>query len=558
LFEPGQNEARSASTMKPSVTLTPLTSVSSAKGDAADALVILIHSSATTPAKLAPGPLFQMLDGEVEGALSNYLTRVRFVGERAAVRVVPTLGQLKYAEIILVGVGPEPCAPMTLAEGVAIGVRAALASRPKVIHVVEGDANLNAETGTLGLDRHGLAGLGAKLGAYQFERYYGEKQKAHVTLEKVCVVAEKSAQKSLDLGVRIADGVCLARDLVNEPPNELYPETFAARAKAIAKTERLECKVLDEKGLRAAGMNLHLAVGQGSERKPRFVHLTYRPAQVKGTIAFVGKGITFDSGGLCIKPMQGMADMKSDMAGAAAVLGLMSVVRHLGLPIEIHGILGLAENMPDGAAYRPADVIVSLSGKGVEIINTDAEGRLVLADALTYAARLKPDFIVDSATLTGATLISLGPSYSAYFTGHDELSTAMTKASLAAGENFWRMPLVEELAQELKSDVTDLQHTGQRYGGAITAALFLREFVEGRPWIHTDVPGATFRDRASGLHPKGGTGHGVLTFLELAYSHSQKAIVETSRGGATPAAKKSRTAKTQSARPTSAARRGKR
>jgi leucyl aminopeptidase len=235
-----------------------------------------------------------------------------------------------------------------------------------------------------------------------------------------------------------------------------------------------------------------------------------------------------------------MADMKSDMAGAAAVLGLMSVVRRLGLPVEVHGILGLAENMPDGAAYRPADVIVSLSGKGVEIINTDAEGRLVLADALTYAARLKPDFIVDSATLTGATLISLGPSYSAFFTGHDELSSAMTQASGAAGENFWRMPLVEELAQELKSDVTDLQHTGQRYGGAISAALFLREFVEGRPWIHTDVPGATFRDRASGLHPKGGTGHGVLTFLELAHRHGQKAIVE---GHALPSsqAKKPRT-----------------
>jgi leucyl aminopeptidase len=180
--------------------------------------------------------------------------------------------------------------------------------------------------------------------------------------------------------------------------------------------------------------------------------------------------------------------------------------------------------MPDGNAYRPADVITSLAGKGVEIINTDAEGRLVLADALTYAARLSPDFIVDAATLTGATMVSLGTPYSAYFTPVEPIADAMSEAAKRAGESFWRMPLIEELLGQLKSDVTDLKHTGDRFGGAITAALFLREFTLGVPWMHWDVPGATYREEASGYHPKGGTGHGVLTFVELVRRHAREPI----------------------------------
>jgi len=532
--------------MKPQISLSAQLSTKLSSGTASekfDALVLLVHASSSSPPGLDGGPTFQALDQKLDGELSKHLARSRFAGERNGVRVVPTLGRLPYAEVIVVGIGPRPGTSVGLSESVAIGVRASLANRPERL-LVDLDDSEPAGQSLVGLDRIGQAALGATLGSYQFDRYYGEKQKANVTLKKIGIVADKSAQKSLDQGVLVGSGVCLARDLVNEPPNELYPESFAARARSVAKAEHLECKVLDEKGLALAGMNLHLAVGQGSVRKPRFVHLTYRPTASKGRLVFVGKGITFDSGGLCIKPMQGMADMKSDMAGAAAVLGMMSVVRKLGLPVEVHGLLGLAENMPDGNAYRPADVIVALNGKGVEIINTDAEGRLVLADALTYGARLDPDFMVDAATLTGATLISLGPSYSAFFTGHEELSTAMTESAKVAGESFWRMPLVEELAQELKSDITDLQHTGQRYGGAISAALFLREFVEGKPWIHADVPGATYRDRASGLHPKGGTGHGVLTFLELIHRHSQATIIRPQKQAA-----KASSAKAKPARP---------
>jgi leucyl aminopeptidase len=246
--------------------------------------------------------------------------------------------------------------------------------------------------------------------------------------------------------------------------------------------------------------------------------MSYVPRKRKKKLVFVGKGLTFDSGGLCIKPAPGMGDMKTDMGGAAAVLGLMAALGRLRPDVEVHGIVGAAENMPDGSAYRPADVFTSLDGKTVEIINTDAEGRLVLADALAYAARLEPDLIVDAATLTGAALIALGKSCSAFYATSNELANALEAAANEAGESFWRMPLLDDLAEQLKSDVADLKHTGDRYGGSILGALFLREFVGGRPWIHCDVAGPVYAERARGAYPKGATGHAVLTFLHFVES----------------------------------------
>ncbi|HSC85879.1 MAG TPA: leucyl aminopeptidase [Polyangiaceae bacterium] len=500
---------------------------------AADVLVLPL-----TPEDLANGELLG--DAKLDADLRAHLAELEFKADRGGVLVVPTLGRASEKQVVLVGLGKSEGAPLgtVVSEALAIGVRTALSLRPKKLTVRVGD-----------FDGEAVA-LGVGLGAYKFDKYFHKTPREKATLELCTVVAPASLdKKDFARGLRIAEGVCLARDLVNEPPNELYPETFAARAREVAKRRGLAIHVLDPKGIQKAGMGLHSAVGQGSTRGPYFMHLTYSPAKPKGKIAFIGKGLTFDTGGICIKPMQGMADMKSDMAGGAAVLGLMDLISAVAPDVEVHGIIGAAENMPDGFAYRPADVIVGLNGKGVEIINTDAEGRLVLADALTYAARLAPDFMVDAATLTGATLISLGSPYSAYFTGVEPLAEAMKNAAQAAGESFWRMPLIEELAQQLKSDVTDLKHTGDRYGGAISAALFLREFTEGVPWMHCDVPGATYRERASGLHPKGGTGHAVLTFLELVRSHERKAIVEPS---ASSGGKKKPAAKAAPAKPAAA------
>ena len=306
---------------------------------------------------------------------------------------------------------------------------------------------------------------------------------------------------------------------MNEPPNELYPETFARRAQEVSKAGGLKIKVLDKAGIAKAGMKLHSAVGQGSTHEPRFVHMSYVPKRSKAKLVFVGKGLTFDSGGLCIKPAPGMGDMKSDMGGAAAVLGLMEAVAATSPKVEVHGIIAAAENMPDAGAYRPGDVFGSLDGKTVEIINTDAEGRLVLADALAYARGLEPTLIVDAATLTGACMVALGKNCSAFYTGDNKVARAFEKAVVAAGESFWRMPLLEELREQLKSDIADLKHTGDRWGGSISAALFLREFVGDVPWVHCDIAGPALSDRARGVVPKGGTGHAVLTFLELVNSY---------------------------------------
>jgi len=451
--------------------------------------------------------------GQVEramgGGLIAHAKLVEFSGKADQVLDVSTLGRAKARRIVLVGAGPR-------AKLDAARLRATVATA------------VRASAG-VGVTRVGIAlpadvdwrnvGEAAGLGVYRFVKYFTGERRPKAEIKKITVFGQgrpvASARRALALGVAVADAVALARDAVNEPPNVLTPEALAGIARRIAKSGKLGVRVLDKRGIRAAGMHLHYAVGQGSAHEPRFIHLSYVPRGAKKRLVFVGKGLTFDSGGLCIKPAPGMGDMKTDMGGAAAVLGLMAAVSKLRPRVEVHGIVGAAENMPDGEAYRPADVFTSLSGKTVEIINTDAEGRLVLADALAYAARLEPDLVVDAATLTGAALVALGKTCSAYYATSDHLAQHFETAAREAGESFWRMPLLDELADQLKSDIADFKHTGDRYGGSILAALFLREFVGGCPWIHCDVAGPVFAERARGIYPKGATGHPVLTFLSL-------------------------------------------
>jgi leucyl aminopeptidase len=246
-------------------------------------------------------------------------------------------------------------------------------------------------------------------------------------------------------------------------------------------------------------------------------------AKAPKKLVFVGKGITFDSGGLCIKPADGMLEMKIDMGGAANVVGLMAAVAALKPNVEVHGIFAATDNMPDGDAYQPGDVFKSLEGKTVEIINTDAEGRLVLADALAYAQTLKPDLIVDNATLTGACMVALGATCSGFFTNREDVAVEFDAAVKEAGEQMWRMPLNEDLRDQLKSEVADMKHMGSRYGGSITAALFLREFVGEYPWVHCDIAGPVTSDKAVGFYVKGATGHGVLSFVALVEAWARKA-----------------------------------
>jgi len=492
-----------------------LPSIQMGSGDpiraAVDVLLILVHAE-----PLPKNAWLGGVEGALGGGLMQHARRVEFEGKPDQTLDVPTFGRLKAQRVVLLGVGQrEGFDAARLRASVATAVRAAFGPGVRRIAVaLPGPADLR------------VVGEALSLGAYRFLKYFTGERRPKTDIEKVLVFLPGDppvgARRALAVGAGVAEAVCLARDAVNEPPNVLTPEALARIARSIAREHRLKAKVLDKKGILAAGMLLHHAVGQGSENEPRFIHLAYSPPRAKKRLVFVGKGLTFDSGGLCIKPAPGMGDMKTDMGGAAAVLGLMAAVGRLRPRVEVHGIVAAAENMPDGAAYRPADVFRSLAGKTVEVINTDAEGRLVLADALAYAVGLEPDLIVDAATLTGAALIALGKTCSAFYATNDDLARSLEDAARDAGESFWRMPLLVELAEQLKSDIADLKHTGDRYGGSILAALFLKEFVGDRPWIHCDVAGPVYADRAKGFYPKGATGHPVLTFLRLVESFSPR------------------------------------
>ncbi len=473
---------------------------------ATDALAVIV-----TQGPLNQQPALVKLDEALGGELLNYAKSAEFEGKPEQCLDVTTLGRIKAKRVLLVGAGPKQ-------DMQAARLRAAVASATRTAQGLSAK-HLGLMLPELELSYRAV-GEAVGFGAYRFTKYFTADRRPKTELAKVTIFAQQKAsvkdKKALELGYEIAKAVALSRDAINEPPNELFPEALAAVCRQVARDYKLKLKVLDKKGILAAGMKLHYAVGQGSSNEPRFIHMTYSPKKkARAKLAFVGKGLTFDAGGLCIKPAAGMGDMKDDMSGAAAVVGLMAAVAKLEPDVEVHGIIGAAENMPDGSAYRPGDVFGSLDGKTVEIINTDAEGRLVLADALTYASRLKPDLIVDAATLTGACMVALGKTCSAFYTSEDGLASRLETAAYEAGENFWRMPLLDELSEQLKSDIADLKHTGDRWGGSITAALFLREFVGKVPWIHCDIAGPVLADRARGIYPKGGTGHPVLTFLRF-------------------------------------------
>lgn len=321
------------------------------------------------------------------------------------------------------------------------------------------------------------------------------------------------------LGENAADATAFARDLDNLPGNLLYPETLALRAVEQAQKYGLKYTVLNENGLNDAGMGCILAVGDGSVHKPRLVTLEYAPAgrEEDKPVVLVGKGITFDSGGLCLKPAANMNQMKADMSGAAAVLAVIRALAREKAPRRAIAVLACAENMPDGGAYRPGDVLTSASGETVEVVNTDAEGRLVLCDALAYARnKWEAKAVIDVATLTGACAVALGTKLAGLFCDDEDLAEKILAVGAACGENFWRLPLWQAYEESLKSEIADIRHTASREGGAITAALFLRHFVDKRtPWAHLDIAGVDWNAKGNALCPEGPTGFGARTLLEL-------------------------------------------
>lgn len=317
-----------------------------------------------------------------------------------------------------------------------------------------------------------------------------------------------------------AEAVCLARDLDNMPGNLLYPEEMAIKASMLAQEKGFSCKIMDENALDVAGMGCILAVGNGSVHSPRLIIIEHAPAghEQEKPLIFIGKGITFDSGGICLKPAANMQQMKCDMSGAAAVLAAISAIAGAGMPRRVIGLLACAENLPDGRAYRPGDVLTAANGESVEVINTDAEGRLVLCDALIYAQNnWTPSAIVDIATLTGACAVALGNELAGLFCEDEDLSARIIACGQVCGENFWRLPLWQPYAEQLKSEVADLRNTGSREGGAINAALFLQHFVrKGELWAHLDIAGVDWTGKKTSLCPEGASGFGTRTLIELA------------------------------------------
>ncbi|MDN2565018.1 leucyl aminopeptidase [Aquibium sp. A9E412] len=456
-----------------------------------------------------------------DGVLSRASKTAGFSGKPGKSVEVLAPGGSALDRLVAVGVGK----PAEITEDTwlkAGGAAAAAAGKATEIAIIAqvADAEVSAEAAA-------ALGLGVLLRSYAFDKYKTRKDEdngkadrgkaARVTVHCADPAAAKKAFARLEA---IGDGVMTARDLVNEPANVLGPQEFADRAREL-RSLGVEVEILTEKELGKLGMRALLAVGQGSARPPRVAVMRWNGGKARQKpVAFIGKGVVFDTGGISIKPAGGMEDMKGDMAGAATVVGLMQALAGRSAKVNAVGIIGLVENMPDGLAQRPGDIVTSMSGQTIEVINTDAEGRLVLADLLWYCNdRFAPQFMVNLATLTGAILVALGNAHAGLFSNDDELAERLTAAGRATAEKVWRMPLGSEYDKLIDSKFADMKNVGGRHAGAITAAQFLQRFVKDTPWAHLDVAGTAMASPSSEVNRSWGSGYGVRLLDRLVADH---------------------------------------
>ena len=475
-----------------------------------------VSFAASTPddAEVIGVPVFSGLKVAGGTALVD-VDHLRDRGWEAKVGETVTLPGPDGTTVIAVGVGPAAAVDGDVIRRASGALARAAAKRTSLVSLLldavpaNGDQVAAAQAAT----------EGSLLGAYRYTEYKSEQNGSSVGAVTIVGRASKRAASAVERGEAIAEAVALARDLVNTPPGDLSPSVLAKDAVAVAERVGLDVEVIDDKQARKLGMGGLVGVGQGSDNPPRLVKLSYLPAGARSSLGLVGKGITFDSGGLSIKTADGMMTMKSDMSGAAAVLAAMSVLPAVGCKTAVRGYLCAAENMPSGKAIRPGDVLRISNGTTVEVLNTDAEGRLVLADGLVTAVAEGADAIVDIATLTGACVVALGNKVAGLMGNHDGFVEQVRAASDRAGEAVWPLPLPDEYRKLIDSDVADIKNvSGGRYGGALTAGLFLREFVGTTPWAHLDIAGPAFADDSGPLHPKGATGFIIRTLVELATS----------------------------------------
>jgi len=461
------------------------------------------------------GPI-KSVDLEWKGYLSTLISQGDFKGELFQCRLFHTQGALPARRVLLTGLGKKEEFDLEKWRGAVSkagqfirdsGVKQFVFQIKRFKGLSEEEITESFVTGLL-------------LGTYQFNEFKTLERDKIRKIEEAALLGETEQETSrigqgLERGRIISNAVCLARDLANAPSNQATPNALAEKAQEIARNEGLGIEVLDLSEAEAMGMGAFVAVAKGSQEPAKFIILEYNKGKGLDTIVLAGKGITFDSGGISIKPAERMEQMKADMSGAAAVLGAMEAASKLQLPLHLVGIIPATENLPSGKAYKPGDVLKTLSGQTVEVISTDAEGRLILSDALTYSLRYKPKAIIDLATLTGACVVALGDYVMGLFGNDEALLKRIEDAAAKSGEKAWRFPLWDEYFEYIKSDVADFRNVGTRAAGAIIGGIFLSKFVEKTPWVHLDIAGPAFIEKERPYIPKGGTGVGVRLLVQL-------------------------------------------
>lgn len=485
---------------------------------AVDCIIVNLFEESTTPSGATSS-----VDRSLDGALSNIIAGGDFTGKAGTTTLLYTNGNLPSPRVLVVGLGSsaqfdEQCVRRAAAD--ATNAAAKLPGVKSIASVVHG-----AGAGELDVAKAAQALVeGTLMAAYQPPQYRRESREP--CLDSLTIVefdADKlpEIEAGIEAGRVVAEAVARARDLSSEPANLLHPAEFAARARMVAEKTGLRCTILGEEALRELEMNILLAVSQGSEREAQFIILDHMPpgTETEPPLVLIGKGVTFDTGGISIKPSAEMWKMKDDMTGAAVVISAMEAIARLKIPKRIVGVAPCVENMPDGRAYRPGDIFRGMTGKTTEIISTDAEGRLILADSLAYVARYSPRAVVDLATLTGAIAVALGSQAAGLFSNNDGLSDALLTAAKTSGERLWPMPMYDEYTDAIKSDMAEVKNSGGRFGGVSTSAKFLEHFTEGYPWAHLDIANVTWSERPPNAYtPAGATGFGVRLLVEFAKS----------------------------------------
>lgn len=475
-------------------------------------IVVNLFQGVTTP-----GGATGAVDRALGGAISELIVAGDFSGKLEETTVLYPRGAIPAKRVLLVGLGEQDKFSLdTVRRVAAAAARAARKLRVTRYHSIVHGA------GAAGLDVSAAAQAvveGTLLGSYTFTAHKTEGESEPpleaLTLVQYAPEALAPTEEGARTGRVIGEAVCWARDMINQPANYLTPTILAQKAEQMAAEMGLRCQVLDREQMAQLGMGALLGVAQGSAEPPKFIILEHNAERADlPTYVVVGKGITFDSGGISLKPSEGMEAMKDDMSGAAIVLGVMRVVAALQLPLHVVGLVPATENLPDGHAYKPGDVLKSLAGLTIEVISTDAEGRLILADALAYAKRYQPKAVVDLATLTGACVIALGHVASGLMGNDPALVQALLKAAAATGEKAWELPLYEEYGEQIKSDVADVKNTGGRPAGAITGGMFLSKFIAGYPWAHLDIAGTAWAEKTQGYYVKGATATGLRLVVQ--------------------------------------------